>query len=152
MRGGSLLLPTVPLEVRDFPGKGRGLVAVDDIPAGTLISTAPVLLLDPGDRARASHTRVRDYYFWWEDAPADAQEGEGPGAEGAWSAAVALGPISVCNHARPANARFEIRRAERCIDLYAAIDIRAGSEITIDYDCEIWFPANAADDVGKASG
>jgi len=148
MRGGSLLLPTLPLEVRDLPGKGRGLVAVDDIPAGTLISTAPVLLLPPDDRERVSHTRVRDYYFWWEDAPAETQAG--PESDGAWSAAVALGPISVCNHARPANARFEIRRAERCIDLYAATDIRAGAEITIDYDCEIWFPADAIHDAGKA--
>lgn len=130
-------LPDTPLEVRDAPGKGRGLFAAADIPEGALIAVSPVLVLEPAEREAAAGTAVAHYWFWWEDAGP-----EGPdGAEAPWRAAVALGPVSMCNHARPANARFEVVRGARRIDLFAAAPIAAGDEITIDYDCALWFGA-----------
>lgn len=128
-------LPDTPLEVREIPGKGRGLCAAADISAGALIACSPVLVLEDEERRAAAGTAVAHYWFWWEDAgPPEPGGGGEP-----WRAAIALGPVSMCNHARPANARFELRRDERRIDLFAAEAIPAGTEITIDYDCELWF-------------
>jgi len=142
-------LPDTPLEIREIPGKGRGLCAAADIPAGALIACSPVIVLDDAERAAAAGTAVAHYWFWWEDAgPAQDDDrppapgagcGAGADLQGPWRAAIALGPVSMCNHASPANARFELRRREMRIDLYAAERIPAGAEITIDYDCALWF-------------
>lgn len=113
-----------------FPGKGRGLCARAPIAAGQLIESAPVLVLSDVDRRQVCDTVLRHYYFHWQDED---------DSETCWSAALAMGRISLCNHARPANGRFQLRHDVLRIDLFAAVDIAAGDEITIDYDCALWF-------------
>jgi hypothetical protein len=117
-----------PFDIRECQHKGRGIYAVVPIEAGSLIESAPVLVLSPEDRATVSSTRLRHYYFLW----SGDEKGE-------WSAAIALGHISLCNHAREPNAAFVVRRDEERIDLLAQSDIAPGEEITIDYDCDLWF-------------
>jgi SET domain-containing protein len=122
-----MLLPK-PFDVRDCQRKGRGIYAVVPIVAGALIESAPVLVLSAEDRARVAATRLRHYYFHW----SGDEDGE-------WSAALALGHISLCNHAREPNAAFVVHRDQERIDLLARSDIAPGEEITIDYDCDLWF-------------
>ena len=114
--------------VWDYPGKGRGLRAMAPFAAGELIAASPVLILPEAERLKVVETLIRHYYFVWEEA-----------ADGTWSAALALGPVSLCNHTPTPNARFALDHDRRCIDLFAARTIEAGEEITIDYDCDLWF-------------
>jgi hypothetical protein len=112
-----------------FAAKGRGLVAKVDLHAGEVIDRCPVLIIPGPERAKLAGTIVSHYYFHWED---------GDGEDG-WSAAIALGSISLCNHATPPTARFELDRQGDTITLYALHNIVAGDEITIDYDCALWW-------------
>jgi SET domain-containing protein len=79
-------------------------------------------------RALLDRTILHDYYFQWDDGP----ENEGRGA-------VALGLVSLCNHSRQPNARAQRNPARHTLDLVALSPITAGDEITIDYDCALWF-------------
>ena len=56
-------------------------------------------------------------------------------------AAVALGLVSLCNHSRRPSARVRPNRARETLDLLALTPIAAGREITIDYNCPLWFAA-----------
>jgi hypothetical protein len=47
--------------IRTFAGKGRGVVAQRDIPAGTVIERCPVLIIPDRDRARTDPTVVFTY-------------------------------------------------------------------------------------------
>jgi hypothetical protein len=73
-------------------------------------------------------TILHDYYFHW-DGDAD---GEGRGA-------VALGLVTLCNHSRRPNARVRRNFAHETLDLIAVTPIAAGNEVTIDYNCPLWF-------------
>ncbi|QJE72912.1 SET domain-containing protein [Aerophototrophica crusticola] len=115
--------------VRDLGPKGRGMVALLPIPRGLLIDSAPVLILPPEDRRRMEDSRVAHYWFYWDEGATDED----------WSAAIALGPVSLCNHSEAPNSRFEADLESCRIDLYALRDIQAGEEITFDYGCELWF-------------
>ncbi|HZS84579.1 MAG TPA: SET domain-containing protein-lysine N-methyltransferase [Stellaceae bacterium] len=110
------------------PEKGRCLVATEPIARGELIEAAPVIILTAADCAVLDRTTLAQYYFHW-DGDADA-DGRG---------AIALGYVGLCNHsARPrAEARRNFRDAT--IDLVALDEIAAGEEVTIDYNCPLWF-------------
>ncbi len=122
------MLLSKPFDVRECQRKGRGVYAVVPIKAGALIDSAPVLVLNAEERRRVETTRLRHYYFRWGD---DESED--------WSAALALGHISLCNHAPEPNAAFVLVTDQERIDLVARGDIAPGEEITIDYDCDLWF-------------
>jgi SET domain-containing protein len=109
--------------------KGRGVFARAAIGAGTLIEAAPVVIVPPEQRKLLDSTILHDYYFVWDDE----------GAEG--RAAVALGLVSLCNHARRPSARVRRNRTRETLDLLALTSIAAGREITIDYNCPLWFAA-----------
>ena len=55
--------------------------------------------------------------------------------------AVALGIVSLCNHSRRPSARVRRNPAQGTLDLVALVAIVAGDEITIDYNCPLWFEA-----------
>jgi SET domain-containing protein len=117
-------IPNYRLEIRSNPERGRGIFARAPIPAGALIETAPVMLAPPEQCALFDQTILRDYYFAWGDS--------GVGA-------VALGLVSLCNHAARPNARVRRNPAQETLDLLAVAPISAGEEITIDYNCPLWF-------------
>ena len=73
-------------------------------------------------------TILHDYYFHWDGDP----DGEGSGA-------VALGLVALCNHSRRPNARVRRNLAQETLDLLALAPIAAGDEVTIDYNCPLWF-------------
>jgi SET domain-containing protein len=111
------------LEIRSEPGKGRGVFATGPIEAGTLLESAPVIVVPPEQCALLDRTILHDYYFDWN------------GGVGA----VALGLVSLCNHSRRPSARVRRNLAQSALDLVALTPIAAGDEVTIDYNCPLWF-------------
>ena len=104
------------------------MFAREKIAAGTVIEAAPVIVVPHGQCAALDRTILHDYYFHWDGDP----DGIGTGA-------VALGLVSLCNHARRPNARVRRNLAEGTLDLIAHTRIDPGDEITIDYNCDLWF-------------
>jgi SET domain-containing protein len=116
-------------EIRHDKLKGRGVFASAAIGAGALIEAAPVVIVPGDQRKLLDDTILHDYYFVWDDADGDGR------------AAVALGLVSLCNHSRRPSARIRRNRARETLDLLALTPIAAGREITIDYNCPLWFAA-----------
>lgn len=107
---------------------GRGVFSSVDIPAGSIIELAPVILLSAADRILIHQTCLHDYYYTWDDD----------------SAAIALGFGSLYNHSDQANAEFELDYDFELIRFTALRDIVAGEEITTNYrvgnpEMELWF-------------
>lgn len=126
IRAGDRLRPVASdrLEIRDDAVKGRGVFAREPIAA------APVVIVPAEQCKLLDRTILHDYYFQWDGDP----ESEGRGA-------VALGLVSLCNHARRPTARVRRNHARETLDLLALTPIAAGEEVTIDYNCALWFDA-----------
>jgi SET domain-containing protein len=122
--------PNDVLEIRNDPVKGRGVFARAPIAAGSLIEAAPVIVVPAAQCPLLDKTILHDYYFHWAGDP----EGEGSGA-------VPLGLVALCNHSRRPNARVRRNHSRETLDLLALAPIAAGDEITIDYNCPLWFEA-----------
>lgn len=120
--------PNERLEIRHDPQKGRGVFARERIAAGMLIEAAPVIIVPAGECTLLDKTILHDYYFHWDGDP----DGEGRGA-------VALGLVSLCNHSRRPRARVRRNHARETLDLVALMPIAASDEVTIDYNCPLWF-------------
>jgi SET domain-containing protein len=123
-------VPNDRLEIRNDPQKGRGVFASAPIAAGTLIEAAPVIIVPATQLKLLDQTILHDYYFAWNRHP----EGESSGA-------VALGLVALCNHSRRPRARVRRNVAQGTLDLVALLPIAAGDEVTIDYNCPLWFQA-----------
>jgi len=93
-----------------------------------VIEAAPVLVIPTTDCPALDQTIIHDYYFHWDGDP----EGTGRGA-------LALGLVTLCNHASRPNARVERNFAQLTLDLIATGSISPGEEVTIDYGCTLWF-------------
>lgn len=118
------------LEIRSDPLKGRGVFACAPIAAGAVIESAPVIIVPAAECPLLDRTILHDYYFHWDGDP----EGEGRGA-------VALGLVALCNHSRRPRARVRRNYAQGTLDLVTLVAIAAGEEVTIDYNCPLWFAA-----------
>jgi uncharacterized protein len=130
--------PSNRLEIRDDPLKGRGIFAGAPIAAGTVIEAAPVIIVPPNQLKLLDQTILHDYYFQWDGGPDGRPNGEGGGEAGG---AVALGLVALCNHSRRPRARVRRNVAQGTLDLVALLPIAAGDEVTIDYNCPLWFAA-----------
>ena len=124
----TLLVPNHRIEVKTSRGRGRGVFAREAIAPGTVIESAPVIILPAEDCPALDQTVIHDYYFHWDG---DA-EGDGRGALG-------LGLVTLCNHSGRPCARVDRNYAWQTLDLVATTPIRPGDEITIDYRCTLWF-------------
>ncbi len=115
---------------RAVPGCGRGLFAIAPIAAGTVIDracTVEVAAAQCPDLDRMQP--LGDFYF---EHPEDSRAG-----------LMALGLMSLCNHADSANADVRFTREDGLgwmAELVALAPIAAGSEITYRYKCPLWFP------------
>lgn len=126
----SPILSLPHLYVAPSPLGGRGVFTAAEIPAGTIIELAPVILLSAEDRTTIHETHLHDYYFQW--------DGD--------QAAIALGLGSLYNHNDEANADFELDYEFRQIRFAALRTIKTGEEITTNYrngdpEMKLWFRA-----------
>jgi SET domain-containing protein len=120
--------------VKNFGDKGRGVVALRDIPVGAVIERCPVLIIPEPDRKKTDRTVVFTYVYMWEHGTTEQDLYTGKGR-----AAVALGMSSLLNHAPTPNATF-LRLIDDCeLELRSCRPIAAGDEITIDYQMKLWF-------------
>lgn len=108
--------PLVKLEVRKVAGKGRGVFAGEDIAEGTVLEKAPVLVL-PNDSVEDSPL-IHYVYCWTEK-----------------TCALALGFGSMYNHSFDPNARYDDVGIKQKV-FTAVRDIKAGEEVTINYNGE----------------
>src|SRR6185295_1572820 len=108
------------IDVKYFPGKGRGVVARRLFSAGELIERPPVIVISADEAPLIRDTRLAHYYFEW--------------GEDCRQAAIALGYGSLYNHSYAPNARYEFREDEDCLEFIALRDIEPGEEITINYN------------------
>jgi SET domain-containing protein len=117
-----------------FDGKGRGVVALRDIPAGTVIERCPVLIIPEQDRAKTDETIVFTYVYMWEHGTTEQDLYTGKGRAG-----IALGMSSLLNHSGDPNATFTRLIDTLELELRTCKAVRAGAEITIDYQMKLWF-------------
>ncbi len=110
----------VPIRIKDTGKYGRGIYATRDIKAGELIEVSPVLISCKNEWAHLKKTVLFDYCFTW--------------GENYEHSAIALGYGSLYNHSYTPNATFDNNVDNLSIDFYAIVDIKAGEEITINYN------------------
>ena len=123
------------LKIVDYgPGKGRGVVAGQDIKKGELIERSPVLVIPDGDRRGIDPSILFTYIFMWEEGCVEEDLYKHRGRAG-----VVLGYTSMLNHSFDPNADYKHHIDEAMLDIYAVKDIEAGEEITIDYRMTLWF-------------
>jgi hypothetical protein len=121
------------LEVRHREGRGRGVFATQDFGCGMLIERAPVILIPAAEWPHLEPTVLALYIYNF-----------GPTAEEE-HAAIALGYGSLYNHSYTPNAKYIKSWEEQVIRFVALRNIKAGEEITINYNgsaedqTTIWF-------------
>jgi len=115
-----------PIRVEKIPGKVRGVLATQEISAGTLVEAAPVSTIPPEQLSRLKDTEIFRYYF----VPPSEYLKSNP-----LSGYLVFGLASLCNHSQKANARVEWVKNEVGLwaHLVAKRDIEAGEEVTLFY-------------------
>lgn len=101
--------------------KGRGVFASRDITAGEIVEACPVI----------------PFSMEWDDMPKVLQRVAfdwGYLTDGPTMSCFALGWGGMYNHANPANLRYSGVADSLCLTFTAARDIRAGEELTINYN------------------
>jgi SET domain-containing protein len=114
--------------------KGRGLVAIRDIPPRTILHVAPCIWVSAEDYSNHMQYTILEHYLF---------NGRG---KVAGSKLLALGYGSLFNHATHPNVDYRVD-AERCCILYQTgyQAVAKGEELCISYGASLWFP-NADDE------
>lgn len=110
------LLQSPRLEIRQVPGKGRGVFARENISRDEIIERVPLLILKS---AEVETSELMDYAFVW----------------GKDTVAIALGYGSIYNHSYQPNARY-FDGPGRTKRFLALRNIAAGEEITVNYNAD----------------
>lgn len=108
------VIPT-KVEVREAPGRGRGVFATTAIPKGELIEMSPALVSSRADQKYIIRSFLKDHFFC-------SPKGE---------VLVSVGYGTLYNHADEPN--MQIKVGEEAIWFFALRDIKAGEELTHDY-------------------
>lgn len=116
------------LDLMQVSGKGRGIIAKDFIPAGSMLEVAPVVPLHKAETERMSKTLLDHYVFDWPAAGYDS--------------CMPLGILVIVNHSPTPNADWDCDLPAKVTRLHATKDIQAGEEVTIDYGVSLWFEEN----------
>ncbi|MES2176785.1 MAG: SET domain-containing protein-lysine N-methyltransferase [Gemmatimonadota bacterium] len=111
-----------------IPGKGRGVVALRDVAAGTEVERSPVIIVPADDLIDRSplHTQFDQYLLYW---------GDEPGQE----LAMGCGLLMIYNHSDEPNVEFVNGPEPYSMSVIALRDIGAGEELTYDYGVPLWF-------------
>jgi SET domain-containing protein len=111
--------------VQISPAKGRGVIALKAIKAGTEIDVAHVILITPEEWEKIKQTCLYDFAFEW--------CGEGAGI----THALAMGSGEFINHSYEPNAKYCMDYEKKLITFSTIKDIAAGEEITVNYNGEV---------------
>jgi SET domain-containing protein len=124
-----MILPI--LYIMETDQRGRGVFTTEAIPAGTTIEIAPVIVLNPSERAVVDSTLLHDYIFEW---GIDEKQ-----------AAVALGYASIYNHSVDANCKYDMDFEHKTIQIQTKREVAVDEELCINYngdgvtDKAVWF-------------
>lgn len=119
------------LFIAETEEKGRAVFTNDALETGTLLETAPVIVMTGEERKLIDQTRLHDYIFVWGD---DNDQ-----------CALALGWISVYNHSYQSNAEYYMDFETEQMFVKTVWPIAAGEEVTINYngtwndETKVWF-------------
>ncbi len=126
-----MILPILVVAPSDK--RGRGIFASEKIPSHTVIEISPVLVLSEKDRKLVEKTLLFDYIFEWGDKRKKA--------------CIALGYLSLYNHAYNANCDYEMDFTTNLMSIKTVRIIKKGEELFINYNAvaddatPIWFDA-----------
>lgn len=121
------------IEVREAPGKGRGVFAKSRIKAGEIIEVCPVIILSEEEYDTISEISLGHYVFCF---PGEKQKTKDVNK---WKrACVALGWGSLYNHSFTPNSEWELDPQKRTLTYIALRDIRKGEEILHHYYWPDW--------------
>ena len=121
------------LQIIQSEEKGRGVVTRERIPTDTVIEVSPVVVMSTEERILLDKTLLHDYIFEW---GADKK-----------SCCLALGYISLYNHAYESNCEYFMDYEDETIMIKTIRIIAAGEELTINYNGDwndarrLWFDA-----------
>ena len=121
------------LYVDETNEKGRGVFTKNPIPANTIVEISPVIVMSSEERKLLDQTLLHDYIFEW--GPDNTQ------------CCMALGYISIYNHAYQSNCDYEMDFDSAMIKIKSIRNIEGGEELSINYNGDwnnskkIWFDA-----------
>mgnify|MGYP006195282845 FL=1 len=108
------------LFIAETEEKGRAVFTNEALEAGTLIETAPVIVMTGEEHKLIDQTRLHDYNFVWGDANDQC--------------AMALGWISMYNHSYSSNAEYYMDFETEQMFVKTVRPIAEAEEITINYN------------------
>ena len=113
---------------RTLPAKGRGVVALRDLPDGAEVERAPVIVVPLADLLRRPErpTVLDQYLLYWSDEP---------GRE----LAMGGGLLMFYNHSAQPNVEFRDGPEPDTMSVVTLHAVRAGEELTYDYGVAVWF-------------
>jgi uncharacterized protein len=114
--------------VREVKGKGRGVFALHALLPGTVVDYAPVTPIPVAQNETLKPTVLDDYLFFWQPDGEPLQQ------------ALVFGLASFINHHHNPNCIIGYDYPNKHIFITTKRQIAMGEEITIDYDCDLWFP------------
>lgn len=126
--------PRHNIRLNYFEGKGRGVVAGEDIAKGALIERSPVIIIPAEERFLVDQTIIFTYAFLWEKGTTDQDMYSGEGRLG-----IPLGFATLLNHSPTPTAECIPLIADFAVEIRALRDIRGGEEITLEYKMDLWF-------------
>lgn len=98
---------------------GRGVFTSEAISRGSVIEIAPVIVMSGRERGLLDQTLLHDYIFEW---------GQDSG-----TCCLALGWVSVYNHAYQSNCDYEMDYDNHTITIKTVKKVNAGEELFINY-------------------
>lgn len=117
------IFPPTKIKIVNVPGKGRGVVATQDIKKGEVIEYCPVVFISDEESAFfEKNNTVLEYYHLWQYEIGKL--------------CIMLGYGSLYNHSRDPNADidYETKEPKNYLFFKAVKDIKSGEEIVIDYE------------------
>ena len=119
------------LYIKQSGKKGRGIFCSEIIAAGEVIEITPAICFSAAEAVHIDKTELYNYYFSAESVPISMESGAG---------CLALGLLSLCNHADLPNAEIDktIDDKTAIFTLKALSVIPPDTEISISYG-QLWF-------------
>ena len=111
--------------------RGRGVFSLRNIPPNTIIEVSPVLVFSSAERKIIEKTKLFDYIFEWGKSKKQG--------------CLALGYISLYNHAYESNCDYEMDFEHRLVTIRTVRKISKGEELFINYNAhpsdatKVWF-------------